>query len=76
MQQREKRSIKQQSQISYIFECVMSLFYLAFSVIFLFTDLFEDTVYGMVRLLVGILLGIYGIFRIYRALRKLLTKEE
>jgi hypothetical protein len=54
----------------------MSLFYLAFAVIFLFTDLFMDTVSGTIRLLVGILLGIYGIFRIYRALRKLFAKEE
>ncbi len=75
-QQRENRSIKQQSQISYIFECVMSVFYIAFSVIFLFTDLFIDTVSGTIRLLVGILLGIYGIFRAYRSLRKLLAKEE
>ncbi len=76
MQQRENRGVKQQSQISYIFECVMSVFYLAFSVIFLFTDLFSDTVSGIIRLLVGILLGVYGIFRIYRALKKLLAKEE
>lgn len=76
MQQRETRNIKPQNQVSYIFECVMSLFYVAFAVVFLFTDLFIDTVNGPIRLSVGILLGIYGIFRVYRALKKLFAKEE
>ena len=78
MQQREDRTVKQRNQALYIFECVMSLAYLAFSVIFLFTELFIDTVSGTPRLMVGILLGIYGIFRVYRALKKLFPsiKEE
>jgi len=78
MQQREDRTFKQRNRALYVFECVMALMYLAFSVIFLFTELFIDTVQGTPRLLVGILLGIYGIFRVYRALKKLFpsVKEE
>ena len=78
MQQRENKTVGQRNQALYIFECVMSLAYLTFSYIFLFTELFVDTVSGTPRLLVGILLGIYGIFRVYRALKKLFRniKEE
>ena len=78
MQQRENGTFKQRNLALYIFECVMSLAYIAFSVIFLFTELLKDTVSGIPRLSVGILLGIYGIFRMYRALKKLFPgiKEE
>ena len=78
MQQRENKTVKQRNQALIIFECVMSVVYFAFSVILLFTELFIETVSGTPRLLVGILLGIYGIFRVYRALKKLFpnVKEE
>lgn len=57
----------------FIFECVMALLYLAFGVLFLFTDLFSTAINGWVRIALGVLIGIYGIFRIFRAMRKVLS---
>ena len=59
----------------YVFECVMSLLYLGVSYILIFTKLFEDTVSDKnIRLLLGLLLGFYGIFRVYRAIKKFQNK--
>ncbi len=58
-----------------IFECVMSVFYLAFAGIFLFTDIFAEAVNGSIRIALGILLAFYGIFRVYRVLKKLFAKK-
>ena len=61
----------------YIFECTMSLLYLAMSFVLLFTKLFEDAISDKsIRLGLGILLGFYGIFRAYRAIKKLLKKDN
>ena len=55
----------------YIFECIMALLYLAVSFILLFTKLFGNSIPDKnLRLFLGILLGFYGIFRVYRAIRK------
>ena len=70
MQENNKKNIIQNIGL-YIFECVMALVYLAVSFILLFTRLFEDSISdNNVRLFLGILLGFYGIFRVYRAIRK------
>jgi len=56
-----------------IFECFMAVLYLAFGVVFLFTPYFDAALRGQIGLktALGIVLGLYGIFRIYRAVRKL-----
>ena len=57
-----------------IFEGAMSIFYLLFSVVFLFPSLSPvpiTTQFGGIRIALGIILGIYGIFRVYRVIRKL-----
>ena len=54
-----------------IFECVMAVLYLAFGAIFLFTSLFA-TIKGEMRIALGVLVGVYGIFRIFRAIKKML----
>ncbi len=69
-------SRQQSSTLLYIFECVMAILYLTLSFLFLFTNLFVDSIGGTVRILLGVLLGIYGIFRVYRALKKLFRKTE
>jgi hypothetical protein len=47
------------------------------SYIFLFTDIFSDAISGKnIRLILGILLGIYGISRVYRAVGKFSIKEN
>ena len=49
----------------------MAFLYLAVSFILFFTKLFENSIPDKnIRLLLGILLGFYGIFRVYRAIRK------
>ncbi len=73
--QRENRKEPGQNTGLYIFECAMSLLYLCMSYILLFTRIFEDAVSDKnIRLVLGILLGVYGIFRIYRAVRKFLNR--
>ncbi len=60
-----------------IFESVMALLYLAISYMLLFTTLFDNAVSDKnVRLLLGILLGVYGIFRVFRAIRKYKNNKD
>jgi len=60
----------------FIFESVMALFYVAFSIVLLFTDLLSRNIPKELRIGLGIILGIYGIFRVYRAYKKIAQKEE
>jgi len=63
--------------VAYIFECVMSLLYLIASYILLFTKLLEGWFFNnsSLRMALGILLAMYGFFRVYRAIRKFLEKN-
>ena len=57
-----------------VFEAAMAILYLFFSVVFLFPSLFHfqfASQFEGIRVALGIILGIYGIFRIYRVIRKL-----
>ena len=70
MQENNKKESGQNIGL-YIFESVMALLYLVISFILLFTKLFEDAITDKsIRLFLGILLGFYGIFRVYRAFVK------
>jgi hypothetical protein len=67
---------KANGQLSFalVFESVMSLVYLAVAYILLsgqFNDRFNETFNDNIRLPLGVLFLIYGIFRIYRAIRKI-----
>jgi len=53
-----------------IFESVMSLFYLAFGIVLIATDFFR-TFGDVVRIGLGAIFILYGIYRIYRACKKL-----
>jgi hypothetical protein len=58
----------------FVFEAFMAALYLLFAVVCLFPSLFHfhfATQFEGIRLVLGIVLGIYGIFRIYRVIRKL-----
>jgi len=53
-----------------IFESVMSLFYLAFGIVLIATDFFSA--FGdILRISLGVIFILYGIFRIYRSCKKL-----
>jgi len=70
MQEDNKKESGQNTGL-YIFESIMALLYLAISFLLLFTKLFDDAIsIKTIRLLLGILLGFYGIFRVYRAIGK------
>lgn len=65
-----------QKLTGYIFECTMSIFYVFFAIIFLFTNLFTNVIYGNLRIALGVLLGVYGVFRVYRAVRKMVQQHR
>jgi uncharacterized membrane protein HdeD (DUF308 family) len=54
-----------------IFESFMAVLYLAWGMIFLFTPLFNYQIYGTLRVALGIVLVLYGIYRVCRAVKKL-----
>jgi hypothetical protein len=57
-----------------IFEVAMSVLYLVFAVLFLFPSLFHIQFAAQlesIRVALGVILGIYGIFRVYRVVKKL-----
>jgi len=60
----------------FIFECIMALFYVAFSVVLLFRLLpLPDYMQGF-RIGLGIVLGVYGLYRIYIAYKKITQRNE
>lgn len=60
----------------FIFECVMAILYLGFGGIFLFSPIFGNIITGGVRIGLGIVLALYGIFRVFRAIRKIVQRNE
>ena len=60
----------------FIFECIMALFYVAFSYILLFTPLLNNRIQEGIRIGLGIVLGIYGLYRIYIAYKKITQRNE
>jgi len=60
----------------FIFECMMALFYVAISVILLFTPLLIHRIQPGLRIGFGIVLGIYGLFRVYIAYKKITQRNE
>ena len=60
----------------FIFECAMALFYVAISVVLLFTPLFSRSIQEGLRITLGVICGIYGLFRIYRAYNKIVQRNE
>jgi len=60
----------------FIFECAMAGLYLCLSVALLFTSFFNRTVPEGLRIGVGIVIGLYGLFRVYRAYLKITQKMD
>ena len=59
-----------------IFESVMAVLYLIFGAIFLFTPTFDKVMQKGFGIALGIVLVLYGIFRIFRAVRKITSKNN
>jgi len=60
----------------FIFECFMAIVYVALSIVLLFTSFFNHSVPEGLRIGVGIVIGLYGLFRVYRAYVKITQKYE
>ena len=62
------------------FECVMALAYVGMSYVLLFTTLMNHSFqyFGIdgIRIGLGVILGLYGLFRVVRAFKKLTLKDE
>jgi hypothetical protein len=54
-----------------IFECAMAVLYLGVGVLFLVTPYYSSALNGGIRTGLGAVLGIYGMFRVFRAIRKI-----
>lgn len=60
----------------FVFECAMSIVYVVLSIMLLFTSFFNRTVPEGLRIGVGCVIGLYGLFRVYRAYIKITQKNE
>jgi len=74
MDNKESNKWSGQQLALFVFEAAMAVLYLVFSVVCLFPSLlhlrFAPQFEG-IRIVLGIILGVYGIFRIYRVIKKL-----
>ncbi|MDR0732945.1 MAG: hypothetical protein LBF08_02615 [Dysgonamonadaceae bacterium] len=60
-----------------IFDCFMSVMYLVLSVILLFTSLLRSwQIQHEIKIGLGVLFGLYGIFRVARAAKMVLRKNK
>ena len=60
----------------FIFECLMALVYVAMSIILLFTPLLNRFIQEGFRIGLGVMFGLYGLFRVYRAYGKITQKMK
>jgi len=62
----------------FIFECIMALFYVAFGIILLFDllPMLTNRIQEGFKIGLGIVLGIYGLYRVYIAYKKITQKNE
>jgi uncharacterized membrane protein HdeD (DUF308 family) len=58
----------------FIFDCVMSVLYLVFGIVLLFVP-FQSLIPHSVKLALGVLFIIYGIFRVFRAKKRLGSRK-
>ena len=60
----------------FIFKCVMVIVYLAFGIVLLFTDLMNSYLQVWARIGLGIAFGLYGVFRVFRAYKKITIEND
>jgi hypothetical protein len=60
----------------FIFDCFMSALYLVFGIIVLFTPLLKEwQVHDGIKTGLGVLFGLYGIYRVARAVKRIFRKN-
>ena len=63
--------------VSFVFECTMAVLYLVLCVVILFTPLLKNpALHSGFRISFGIVLGIYGVYRVHRAYIKIKQRNE
>ncbi len=75
MNDKDNQKVDGRYVIICIFESLMSVLYLCMAYILIATKIFEN-IAAVFRIPFGILLAIYGVFRVYRAIRKLKSMKE
>jgi len=60
----------------FIFESVMSFAYIALSIVLLFTPIFTHRIQNGLRIGLGVILGLYGLFRVYRVYVKIAQRNK
>ena len=61
----------------FVFECAMAILYVVLGIILLFTPLFNHPAFHSgLRIGLGIIFELYGVFRIYRAYVKITQQDE
>lgn len=61
----------------FIFDCFMSVMYLVLSIVLLFTSLLKVwQIQREIQIGLGVLFGLYGIFRVTRATKMILRKKR
>lgn len=61
----------------FIFDCFMSIMYLALSIILLFTPLLKNwLIPNGVKIGLGVLFGLYGIYRVARATGRIMRRNR
>ena len=58
------------SNIAFVFGIFMTILYVAFGVVLIFTDIFKAQFDDTVRIVFGTLLVLYGFYRGYRIVKK------
>ena len=76
MEFNERKRFDGQKLGLFIFESIMAVVYVALSIVLLFTSFFNRSVPEGLRIGVGIVIGLYGLFRVYRAYIKITQKYE
>jgi H+/Cl- antiporter ClcA len=62
---------------TFIFDCFIAVVWLAFSIVLLFTPYFNHSILnrGLIIML-GVVFGLYGLFRLYRAFIKVKQRND
>jgi uncharacterized membrane protein HdeD (DUF308 family) len=58
----------------FIFDCVMSVLYLVFGIILLFVP-FQSLIPSQIKIALGVVFIIYGVFRVFRAKKRLSSRK-
>jgi hypothetical protein len=62
-------------QALFVFDAFMAVLYLAVGLTLLLADMSRFRIQGVLKILLGVLFTVYGLFRIYRAFKNAVSNE-